>query len=153
MKSQFYFIKILACLLFTLCLSCEDSDGDISPIDVAANNLTKTWEVGSVLLDNFDVTVPSYENFAILFREDGSYFAVDADPAFTESGSFWRFIDNNPNRLEIGGVEASLSFSEDVTALTLISTAPGKVIGSPNRVKGLSGEYEFRLVVSSQVLE
>ena len=153
MKSLFYFATALAFSLLTLLSACEDSGSDTSPTAQAADNLTKTWEVGTVLLDDFDVTVPSYESFAILFREDGSYFAVDADPAFTDTGGFWRFIDNNPSRLEIGGVEATLNFNEDATAMTLIFTAPGTVIGAPNRVKGLSGEYEFRLVESSQVLE
>ena len=153
MKKLIYAFDALALSLLMVIASCEDDNSSYSPLNEAARNLTKTWEVGTVLLDDFDVTIPSYENFAILFREDGSYFAVDADPVFTDSGGFWRFVDHHPNRLEIGGIEATLSFSEDATAMTLVFTAPGEVIGSPNRVKGLSGAYEFRLVVSSQVLE
>ncbi len=133
--------------------SCSDDDNSNSPIDIVRGQLLGTWEVSSVFLEGFDVTSPSYDDFLILFRPDGSYYALDADPVFTESGGFWRFLDNNPQRLEIGGVEGVLTFSEDAEMITLKFTAPGEPIGASGRGEGLEGEYEFRLLKSDQIIE
>ncbi|MEM7108735.1 MAG: hypothetical protein AAF519_10955 [Bacteroidota bacterium] len=137
-------------------IQCDSDDDDLSPVEVARAQLIGTWEVDQVLLNGFDVTNPSYTDFVILFRPDGSYFALDANPVFTESGGFWQFINNDPERLEIGAeevIESTVTFSEDSNVLTLSFTAVGEEIGASGRTKGLEGEYEFRLLRSDQQIE
>ena len=140
---------LLTLLAPILLISCSD-DNEIDP---ELERLAGTWEIDRVLLDGFDVTSPSYENFAILFRTDGSFFIVDGDPVFTESGGFWEFADTGDNRIFLGNVEVVLAFSENDTRLNLAFFAPNEQIGVGGRTDGLSGEYEFFLVTSEQDIE
>ncbi|MEM9895237.1 MAG: hypothetical protein AAF789_02610 [Bacteroidota bacterium] len=143
------FLPLLVFIAPLLLASCSEDD----EIDPRLERLAGTWEVEQVLLEGFDVTVPSYENFAILFRTDGSFFSVDGDPVFTEAGGFWEFVDNGDDRIVLGEVEANLSFSENDTKLNILFFAPNEQIGVGGRITGLSGEYQFFLVSSEQDIE
>ena len=149
MKVLGYAFIVLIILLPLSCASEEDGDSLTS----VERQLVGTWEVGSVLLNGFDVTNPSYTNFAILFRDDRSYFSVDGDPIFTEFGGFWRLIDNDLNQLEISGQIGSATFDEEGASLTLRFQAEGDQLGEAGRGQGLEGQYEFRLVESDQILD
>ncbi len=138
-----------ALVFLFLLISCSDD----SEADPRLSRLVGTWEVERVLLDGFDVTLPSYENFAILFRTDGSFFSVDGDPVFTESGGFWEFGDTGENQILLGDVDADLVFSENDTKLNIVFFAPNGQIGVGGRTEGLSGEYQFFLVSSEQNIE
>lgn len=152
MKKQMRYFKKILFLLFiapAILISCSDDDS----VDPRLERLVGTWEIERVLLDGFDVTVPSYEDFAILFRSDGSFFNVNGDPVFTESGGFWEFSDTNENRILLGSVDANLNFSDNDTKLNIIFFAPDRQIGVSGRSEGLSGEYQFFLVSSEQDIE
>ena len=144
------FTFLPTCIVLLLLTGCNNDDST----SVESNRLVGTWEVQSVFLDDFDVTSPSYEAFAILFRPDGSYFTVDGDPVFTEAGGFWRFLEGDDARIELGSVEADLVFRNNDSELSIFFIAPEGQIGSSSRIiLGLSGEYEFHLVSSEQDIE
>ncbi|MEM9298415.1 MAG: hypothetical protein AAGA64_08490, partial [Bacteroidota bacterium] len=136
------FSVLLVSLLFSF-LSCADDDNNSDGLSEIERRIVGTWEVQTVFLNGFDVTNPSYTDFAILFRPDRSYFAIDSEPIFTPSGGFWQFLDNDPDRLEIGGVESMLSLDDDT--MILVFQATGEQIGESGRRKGLDGDYEFTL--------
>jgi hypothetical protein len=143
-------MKVIINLLFGISvfgllgiMSCSD---DPSPEQEAINRLSKTWTDASVQLDGNDVTSPSYDNFSITFRTDGSYITTDGDPVFKPSGGFWSYTDKtNFSRIDVDGVSMNVSLNTNVTTLTLTFTAPGTAIGA--RVEGLEGNYVFNLAV------
>ncbi|MEL6558678.1 MAG: hypothetical protein AAFQ94_10875 [Bacteroidota bacterium] len=130
-------------------VACED-DNEIDP---RLELLAGTWEVESVFLDGTNVTNPSYQDFAILFREDGSFFTVDGDPLFTQAGGFWQFMDNSESTILLSDVEAQLTYHEDNTMLNISLLAPGGEIGVNGRTLGLSGQYDFLLVRTDRNIE
>ncbi|MEM7548600.1 MAG: hypothetical protein AAF363_02935 [Bacteroidota bacterium] len=143
-------LSVLISTLMVSIISCED---DIPNQTIIAEDILGTWEAGNVNLDGFDVTSPSYDEFAILFRADGSYFVQDGDPIFTSSGGFWRVISEENNLIELGGIETSYTLNEAGSILTLTFTANGNTIGVNARQSGLSGNYTFTLNSTERDIE
>lgn len=134
-----YFLSILS--FVTVLSSCDDDDPD--PIAERTNLLANTWNISSATLDGTDVTNPSYSNFALTLRADGSYTTADGDPAFTGSG-FWSIPSaTNLNQLRIGNTDVTASLNSTNDQLTLTFALSGNPING--RVAGLSGNYVFVL--------
>jgi hypothetical protein len=137
-KNLLFGFSVLGLLLI---MSCSD---DPSPEQEAINRLAKTWGNATVQLDGSDVTSPSYDNFSITFRTDGSYITSDGDPVFKPGGGFWAYTDQtNFSRIDVDGVSMNVALNTNATTLTLSFTAPGSAIGA--RVEGLEGDYVFNL--------
>ncbi|NJN26814.1 MAG: hypothetical protein HC819_12980 [Cyclobacteriaceae bacterium] len=138
-KNILYGLSILSLALFYSCGS-----DDPSPLEDATNKLAKTWGNATVILDGADVTSPSYSDFSITFRADGSYTTSDGDPAFKSTGGFWAFTNQSTfTSILVDGVTMSVVLNEEATTLKLSFLAPGAPVGA--RVSGLVGDYIFDL--------
>jgi hypothetical protein len=139
LKILFSIPVFILCLSFVFLMSCGEDDSD--PKTVATDELSKTWQVGTVKLDGIIVTVPSYENFSITFSNSGTYTTQNGDPIFSGSGT-WSFDGDNFNAIVLSGVLVNVAIN--ATSLSMTFTAQDAPL--TGRVKGLSGAYEFDLV-------
>ncbi len=144
-----FLFTLLAMAFVWLGLNGCDENTSVDPVEEQTERLARTWSVSSVFLDGFDVTSPTYEGFAILFRKDKSWWVpVERVPAFTKNGGFWEFNGNNLDEIIINEVVVSLEFGSGDQSLRLKFSAPGSALGEGSRSAGLSGDYEFNLVVA-----
>lgn len=127
-------------VLLSTFISCGDDDDN-----GASSSLVATWSASSVLLNDFDVTLPTYENFTITFRNDGTYSTSGGTPVFTDQGGFWSITSETGNQanLTLDGVAASVSFADDLSTAVLSFIAIGEAIGA--RTSGLDGNYVINL--------
>ncbi|TRX61209.1 hypothetical protein FNH22_03900 [Fulvivirga sp. M361] len=130
---------LLLALLSTFVSCGDDDDNGASP------GLVATWSASSVLLNDFDVTMPTYENFTITFRSDGTYITSGGTPVFTDQGGFWSITSETGSQINItlDDIAASVSFTDDLSTAVLNFTANGKAIGA--RTSGLEGNYVINL--------
>lgn len=138
------YLKIIASLsllvLLSTLIACGDDDDDGGP-----SNLVATWSASSVFLNDFDVTLPTYENFTITFRNDGTYSTSGGTPVFTDQGGFWSVTSETSSQatITLDGVTASVSFADDLSTAVLSFVAIGEAIGA--RTSGLDGNYVINL--------
>lgn len=143
MKNYRYNILGALLILLVTVTSCKK---DNPSSDERAKALQGVWTATSVVLNDVDVTEPTYTDFTITFREGGTYITSGGSPIFTNNGGFWEvtvFADNFWT-LDVDGVTMNVTFSGETNA-TLAFTANNEVIGASNRIAGLVGSYEFTL--------
>ena len=138
-------LKNIASLLLLALLPTFVSCGDDDDTNGASSGLVATWSASSVLLNDFDVTMPTYENFTITFRSDGTYTTSGGTPVFTDQGGFWSITSETGGQVNItlDGIAASVSFTDGLSTAVLNFTANGTAIGA--RTSGLEGNYVINL--------
>lgn len=126
-----------ALLIFS---GCNDDDGPgITQDQQRLDQLTASWQLGSVINDNNDVT-NQFAGFRLAI-EQFTYTTQNGGNAWPDQGTY-SFIENDLNRLlRSDGVELQIkSLSSDELIITFQTTQLN------GRKSGITGGFEFQLV-------
>ena len=99
MKNKYFFISLLILAFLSGFTSCEKVNEEGTSLEHTTKNLSGTWKIESVRLDDYPVDVDGLE-IILTFTKEGSYSASNADvmpgedPDFP-SGSKWGFPDDS----------------------------------------------------------